>query len=69
MSLRDLGIVSRYLEGTNGRHTTSSCCVSLSGSNKMRGQRHESQAHSNSKKKEKREEEQEEKGGREGGSE
>jgi len=52
VSLRDLGIVSQCFEGTNGRHTTSSCCVSLSGSNQMRGLRHESQAHSNSKKKE-----------------
>lgn len=50
------------LEGTNGRHSTSSRCVSLSGSNQMRGQRHESRAHSNSKKRD-REEEQEEKGG------
>lgn len=50
VSLRDLDIVSLCLEGTNGRRTTSSCFVSLSGSDQMRGQRHESQAHSNSKK-------------------
>lgn len=50
VSLSDLDIVSLCLEGTNGRRTTSSCFVSLSGSDQMRGQRHELQAHSNSKK-------------------
>lgn len=63
MSLLD--IVSLCLEGTNGRRTTSSCFVSLSGSDQMRGHSHESQAHSNSKKRDR--ERGRGRGGREGG--